>query len=78
MYVANSQKGTIIKDFELVDENGHVYQAEAVISGYTIVVHSNTVSMPVQIRYCYRNTPRGGLIYNKAGLPMSPFVRELK
>lgn len=78
MYAFHKEKGNRIKDFELVDENGNVYLAEAVIAGNEIVVCSRTVGEPVQVRYCFRNTPRGGLIYNKAGLPMSPFVLNIE
>lgn len=78
MYTYHPKKENVIKDFELVDEAGHVYLAEATIAGNQVVICSRTVNEPVQVRYCFRNTPRGGLIYNKAGLPMSPFVMDIK
>lgn len=77
MYAYHPKKGNVIKDFELVDEAGHSYLAEATIAGNQIVICSRTINEPVQVRYCFRNTSRGGLIYNKAGLPMSPFVMTI-
>lgn len=78
MYAYHPKRENIIKDFELVDEAGNSYLAEATIAGNQIVICSHTVNEPVQVRYCFKNTPRGGLVYNKAGLPMSPFVMDIE
>ncbi len=34
------------------------------------------VAKPVAVRYAYNNRPIGCYLYNKAGLPASPFTTE--
>ena len=47
--------------------------AEAVIDGDEILVHSPRVPNPVAVRYAYSSNPEGAKLYNRAGLPASPF-----
>lgn len=47
--------------------------AEARIEGATVVVSSAKVSNPVAVRYGYRTNPAGANLYNRDGLPASPF-----
>lgn len=47
--------------------------ADAVIDGDTVVVASKEVSHPVAVRYAYSMNPVGANLYNKEGLPASPF-----
>ena len=47
--------------------------ADAVIDGNTVVVSSKEVSKPVAVRYGYTMNPRGANLYNKEGIPASPF-----
>jgi len=49
------------------------YWADAVIAGNTIVVSSDKVKKPVAVRYAYAGNPEGCNLYNKEGLPASPF-----
>lgn len=49
------------------------YWADAVIDGDTVVVSSEKVKNPVAVRYAYTYNPEGCNLYNKAGLPASPF-----
>ena len=76
MYAANPNKGDAIRDFEILDANDNVYTASVVLQGSTIVASSDEISNPCKVRYCYKNSPEGGIIYNKEGLPMSPFVMD--
>jgi len=46
--------------------------AKATMEGDTVVVESNEVPKPVAVRYAWANNPVCNL-YNKAGLPASPF-----
>ncbi len=48
------------------------YEAQAVIQGDQVVVSSPSVPNPIAVRYEWDNAPRGNL-YNKEGLPASPF-----
>jgi sialate O-acetylesterase len=47
--------------------------ADAVIDGKTVVVSSPKVKAPVAVRYAFRQNPVGANLYNRAGLPASPF-----
>lgn len=62
-----------LKMFEVADEAGAWFPAEAKISGGTIAVSSSKVERPVAVRYAYRITPKGCNLYNREGLPASPF-----
>jgi sialate O-acetylesterase len=50
--------------------------ANAVIEGETIVVSSPTVPGPIAVRYGWANNPLCNL-YNKDGLPASPFRTDI-
>ncbi|HEX2949385.1 MAG TPA: sialate O-acetylesterase [Armatimonadota bacterium] len=50
--------------------------ADAVIDGDTVVVSSPQISNPVAVRYAWGNSPLCNL-YNKAGLPASPFRTDI-
>lgn len=47
--------------------------AQAVIDGNTVVVSSPDVPEPVAVRYGFFMNPEGVNLYNKDGLPASPF-----
>ena len=48
-------------------------RAVAKIDGDTVVVSSPDVAKPVAVRYAFAMNPEGCNLYNKAGLPASPF-----
>jgi len=47
--------------------------ADAAIDGDTVLVFSPNVPQPVAVRYAYTQNPEGCNLYNRAGLPASPF-----
>lgn len=47
--------------------------AEAVIDGNTVVLSSPEVAEPVAARYAFSMNPHGANLYNREGLPASPF-----
>jgi len=47
--------------------------ATAVIDGSAVVVSSPEVKAPVAVRYAYAQNPEGANLYNREGLPASPF-----
>lgn len=47
--------------------------AEAMIDGNEVVVKSSEVANPVAVRYAYTMNPTGANLYNKEGIPTSPF-----
>ncbi len=67
-----------LSHFELADKRGEWRAAEAIVRGKTVVVHSDAVSAPVAVRYGYANDPQHCNLYNRDGLPASPFVSDLK
>lgn len=77
MYAVNPDKGDDIRDFELLDADGMVYEATAVLCGDTVIVCTDMETKPCTVRYSYKNSPEGGIVYNQAGLPMSPFVMDI-
>jgi sialate O-acetylesterase len=61
-----------LKEFTIAGSNKTFVPANATIEGNTIVVWSDVVEKPVAVRFGWRNFPHAEL-YNKAGLPASPF-----
>lgn len=58
--------------FEVAGEDKVFYPADAAISGKTVVVKSDSVKVPVAVRYAFKDTSAGNL-YNVEGLPLGPF-----
>ncbi len=60
--------------FAIAGEDKVWHWADAQISGDTIVVSSKEVPKPVAVRYAWAMNPsQRNLLYNKVGLPASPF-----
>jgi sialate O-acetylesterase len=64
--------GTPLKGFEIAGEDRKFFPADAKIDGETVVVRSENVPRPVAVRYAWADYPECSL-YNRAGLPASPF-----
>ena len=47
--------------------------AKACIEGDTIIVYSDAIDHPVAVRYAWANNPDDASLFNKEGLPASPF-----
>ena len=47
--------------------------AEAKIDGDKVILSSPDVEMPVAVRYAYSSNPKGANLYNREGIPASPF-----
>ena len=71
------QPNTPLSHFELCNEDGKWYPAEAKIEGQTVVVQSSSVSKPIAVRYACEGNPENANLYNRAGLPASPFCSDL-
>jgi sialate O-acetylesterase len=68
-----SRKGAI-DTFAIAGEDQQFFWADAKIVGDTIVVSAKELSSPVAVRYAWADNPsRRNLIYNREGIPTSPF-----
>ena len=65
-----------LKGFTIAGADKIFHPAQAEIRGQTIVVASDAVSRPVAVRYGWASVP-GGNLFNRAGLPASPFRTDV-
>lgn len=62
-----------LQRFAVAGADKQWHWAEATIDGDDVVVSSPQVSEPVAVRYAYSMNPAGANLYNREGLPASPF-----
>lgn len=62
-----------LKRFAVAGADKVWHWAQAEISGDSVLVFSPEVSSPVAVRYAFAMNPEGCSLYNKEGLPASPF-----
>jgi sialate O-acetylesterase len=67
------KQGKEIKGFEVCGSDRKYYPAQAKIEKGKIRVWSKGVTKPLAVRYAWANNPEGAQVYNKEGLPASPF-----
>ena len=65
-----------LKRFAIAGSEKKWFWAHAVIDGKTVVVSSPDVPKPVAVRYAFEMNPEGCNLYNKEGLPASPFCTD--
>jgi sialate O-acetylesterase len=63
---------TELRGFGIAGDDQDFVWAKAVIEGNTVIVSSDGVPYPTAVRYNWADNPPGKL-YNKEGLPASPF-----
>ena len=66
-----------LKGFTVAGADGTFVPAKAVIEGDKVVVSSPEVATPATVRYGWANTPDVNL-FNKEGLPATPFRTDVK
>ena len=66
-------RGGKLKWFAIAGKDKVWHWADAVIDGQSVVVSSDKVAAPVAVRYAFTMNPEGANLYNKEGLPASPF-----
>ena len=66
-------RGGALQHFALAGKGRFFQWAEAVIDGDTVVVRTPGIPNPVAVRYAWSDNPEGCNLYNKEGLPASPF-----
>lgn len=62
-----------VKGFALAGADKKFVWAKAYVQGNTVVVYADAVASPVAVRYAWGNNPDDASLYNKEGLPASPF-----
>ncbi|MFU7515193.1 sialate O-acetylesterase [Clostridium sp. HCS.1] len=65
-----------LNNFEICGEDNIYYKASGNIKEDYIEVWSKKVDNPKAVRYAYKNGPKDINLYNKEGLPASPFTTE--
>lgn len=63
-----------LNHFRLCGADRIWHPATAVIRGETVVVTSDKVPEPIGVQYAYNSVPENSNLYNKAGLPATPFA----
>ena len=75
----NTGSGLVAKDgeelswFAIAGEDKKFVWAKAKIEGDKVIVWSEAVPQPKYVRYAWADNPYGANLYNKEGLPASPF-----
>jgi sialate O-acetylesterase len=68
-----AKNGGELKCFEICGVDNEYAPATAKIEGNKIIVWSDKVKDPIAVRYAWANNPEGVNLFNKEGLPASPF-----
>ena len=68
-----TKKAEELNCFEICSVDNEYYPAKAKIVKDKIVVWSERVASPVAVRYAWANNPLNPNLYNKEGLPATPF-----
>lgn len=69
-------KGDKLETFEICGEDGAFYPAEAAIEEDSVTVSCKKVLKPQKVRYAWADNPEKANLYNKEGLPASPFISD--
>jgi len=65
--------GDELKHFAIAGADKKFLWAKAKIEGDKVIVWNNDITSPVAVRYGWADNPEGANLYNKEGLPASPF-----
>jgi sialate O-acetylesterase len=69
-------KGEEPKTFMICGKDGIFVDAMAKIDRDTVIVYSNDIKNPVDVRYAWKDNPKEANLYNAEGLPASPFITK--
>ncbi len=67
------QRGDELKHFAIAGTDKKFVWAKAKIEGNKVVVWNDKITRPVAVRYAWADNPDSANLYNKQGLPASPF-----
>jgi sialate O-acetylesterase len=68
-----SKDGKALKYFAITADNQNFVWAKAIIKNNTVEVSHPDIKNPIAVRYAWADNPDGANLYNKEGLPASPF-----
>lgn len=68
-----AKDGQGLQHFAIAGKDGKFKEAKAEIRGNQVVVWHDAIEQPVAVRYAWADNPQGANLYNKEGLPASPF-----
>ena len=69
-------KGAELTQFAIQDGANNWHWAKAKIDGASVVVWNDEVKDPKHVRFGYQSNPDTINLYNKEGLPASPFTTD--
>lgn len=72
-----SKNGEKLKYFSIAGADNKYTWADAVIKNNKVIVWSDDIAQPVSVRYAWADNPEGANLYNKEGLPASPFCANV-
>lgn len=70
--------GGELEQFAIAGADKKYVWANARIEGDEVLVWSDEISQPQYVRYAWADNPEGANLYNKEGLPASPFTTDRK
>lgn len=68
-----AKSGNKLKYFAIAGDDKKFVWADARIEGNTVIVSHDKITQPKFVRYAWADNPDGANLYNKEGLPASPF-----
>lgn len=71
---AKETPGQPLRHFRVCGKDRVWHAADVVIQGHEVVVTSKAVTNPIGVQYAYSASPIGANLYNRAGLPATPFA----
>jgi len=71
--IGKDSAGSHLRGFAIAGADRRFVWANATIEGDHVVVWSAEVPEPVAVRYAWADNPEGANLYNREGLPASPF-----
>ncbi len=63
----------LLQGFSIAAEDGNFIWADAHISGNKVLVSAKSITNPVAVRYAWADNPERANLYNREGLPATPF-----
>ncbi len=68
-----TNEGDELAQFAIAGADKKFVWAHAIITGDKVLVWADKITAPLYVRYAWADNPEGANLYNKEGLPASPF-----